>query len=155
MIDWSSSNFFVSIYLFQIIVITVSKSTLPRTRTTKKTSKTSTLVYQTKTETVRNISCVSNYWPVQGFAVEDVIGGQSAASITPLFGPNRFGVSHEAARVYGHDTSSVLPPGVYIQKEATLTMWVKKFACGGRQSSEFGSYGIKINKTAYLKQIFV
>jgi hypothetical protein len=68
--------------------------------------------------------------------VQDTITGQFAASDSPSFVADRFGVANAAILISGTGTWT-LPQGSYYQGDTTVTMWVNKLTC----TLVYGVYG--------------
>jgi hypothetical protein len=103
-------------------------------------STTSIIHTSAESTTPESTRCISHYWPVADYSVSDQVGGKDATSPAPQFVPDRFGVINGAVQISSKLSGWQLPPGSYIQNDFTLTMWVKKLACGGL-TTNFGLYG--------------
>jgi hypothetical protein len=65
---------------------------------------------------------LTNYWPISGGTVKDVITMKYALSSSPLFVTDRFGAANGAIRVNSMATSWQVSPGIYYQSDTTTTM---------------------------------
>jgi hypothetical protein len=71
-----------------------------------------------------------SYWPVKGGVMADLVGLVNTKSAgSPQFTADRFGNENEAIWVNSVAAYWILPDGVYLSRDFTITAWVKNLAC--------------------------
>jgi hypothetical protein len=63
-------------------------------------------------------------------AVNDLIDGENATSLSPQFSTDRNGAINGSIWVNSNQSAWQFPSGTYFKGDFTITLWVKKVVCG-------------------------